>query len=66
MELLARWRDKLAGELKAGCLDPPPPQTRVKGVGRNQQYENVICDCQVLERTGSRETMRVMHGIVNV
>ena len=41
MELLARWRDKLAGGPKAGLFDsPPPPQIRVKGVGRYQQHNN--------------------------
>ena len=44
MELLARWRDKLAGGPKAGWSGLPP-QTRVKGVGRynNNRIRRLYC-----------------------
>ena len=37
MELLVRWRDKLAGGLKVGLSDSPQ-RARVKGVGRQLQH----------------------------
>ena len=42
MELLARWRDKLAGEPKLGWSEPPPPQTKDMGVGRQQQHNRTV------------------------
>ena len=57
MELLARWKDMLAGGPKAGG-SPPPPQTRVKGVGRQQ---HTTCTCKINENvhrhTRTKETL---------
>ena len=45
IKLLARWRDKMTGGPKTGWSDPPPPtQTRVTGVGRQQQHVSFVID----------------------
>ena len=42
--LLTKWKEKLAGGLQEAKLDPPPPLSRVKRVGSQQQerYEEEV------------------------
>ena len=48
--LLARWTEKLAGGPQAGTSDsPPPPLTRVMGVGRQQQVISICILGHILD-----------------
>ena len=65
--LLARWTEKLADVPQAGTSDPPPPLTRVMGVGRQQHLMHMLSSDSTVDMIYLNFSMafdKVDHGIL--